>query len=159
MASDDWLLSVASSSSSFKNNYFFREERSELIAIDEASDHMISNNSSCDIWSFTDSRSSIQFLSNWRNIGDKIGTDIVNKLRICSSHNDIHLQWIPSHVDLLFNDLADELAKDGSAEPLDNRGLLTYSEIFSKGRADNNRIWRIPPIHDWYQQKHPGDAL
>ncbi|GBM26685.1 hypothetical protein AVEN_124980-1 [Araneus ventricosus] len=61
----------------------------------------------------------------------------------------------PSHVDLFFNDLA----KEGSAEPLDNRGLLTYSEIFSKGRADNNRTWRIPPIHDWYQRKHPGAAL
>ncbi|GBN95141.1 hypothetical protein AVEN_22082-1 [Araneus ventricosus] len=97
---------------------------------------MISNNSSCDIWIFTDSRSSIQFLSNWRSIGDKTGTDIVNKLRIYSSHNDIHLQWIPSKEYLFFNDLADELAKEGSAEPLDNRGLLTFSEIFSKVRAD-----------------------
>ncbi|GBM43210.1 hypothetical protein AVEN_76350-1 [Araneus ventricosus] len=116
-------------------------------------DYIIFNNSSCDIWIFTDSRSCIQFLSNWRNIGDKTGTGIVNKLRIYSSHNDIHLQWIPSHVDLFFNDLADELAKEGSAEPIDNRGLLTYSEIFSKVRADNNRTWRIPPIHDWYKQK------
>ncbi|GBN04912.1 hypothetical protein AVEN_221381-1 [Araneus ventricosus] len=66
---------------------------------------------------------------------------------------------MPSHVDLFFNDLADELAKEGSAEPIDNRGLLTYSEIFSKVRADNNRTRRIPPIHDWYQQKHPGAAL
>ncbi|GBN93735.1 hypothetical protein AVEN_145381-1 [Araneus ventricosus] len=68
-------------------------------------------------------------------------------------------RWIPSHADLFFNDLADELAKEGSAEPLDNRGLLTYSEIFSKVRADNNRTWRIPPIHDWHQQKHAGAAL
>ncbi|GBN30122.1 hypothetical protein AVEN_270067-1 [Araneus ventricosus] len=142
-----------------RNPNFCSVFRSELIAIDEALDHMISNNSSCDICIFTDSRSSIQFLSNWRNIGDKTGTDIVNKLRIYSSHNNIHLQWIPSHVDLFFNDLADELAKESSAELLDNRGLLTYSEIFSEVRADNNRAWRIPPIHDWYQQKHPGAAL
>ncbi|GBM31102.1 hypothetical protein AVEN_145215-1 [Araneus ventricosus] len=26
-------------------------------------------------------------------------------------------------------------------------------------RVDENRTWRIPPIHDWYQQKHPGAAL
>ncbi|GBN77438.1 hypothetical protein AVEN_146609-1 [Araneus ventricosus] len=38
------------------------------------------------------------------------------------------------------------------------RGPFTYSEIFSKIGADN-RTWRIPPIHDWYQQKHPGAAL
>ncbi|GBM23968.1 hypothetical protein AVEN_198201-1 [Araneus ventricosus] len=60
-------------------------------------------------------------------------------------------------------DLADELAKEGSAEPLDNRvllqSLLTFSEIFSKVRTDNKSIWSIPPIHDWYQQKHPGAAL
>ncbi|GBN49439.1 hypothetical protein AVEN_24311-1 [Araneus ventricosus] len=55
--------------------------------------------------------------------------------------------------------MADEVAKEGSAEPLDNRGLLTYSKIFSKVRADNNRTWTIPPVHDWYQQKHPGAAL
>ncbi|GBM04559.1 hypothetical protein AVEN_93960-1 [Araneus ventricosus] len=63
--------------------------------------------------------------------------------------------WIPSYVDIFFSDLA----KERSAEPLGNRGLLTFSEIFSKVRADNNRAWRIPPIHDWYQQKHPGAAL
>ncbi|GBM31917.1 hypothetical protein AVEN_74223-1 [Araneus ventricosus] len=55
-------------------------------------------------------------------------------------------------ISLSFNELA-------SAEPLDNRGLLTYREIFSKVRADNNRTWRIPYIHDWYQQKHTGAAL
>ncbi|GBM87200.1 hypothetical protein AVEN_167180-1 [Araneus ventricosus] len=25
--------------------------------------------------------------------------------------------------------------------------------------ADNNSTWRIPPIHDWYQQKHPGAVV
>ncbi|GBM28437.1 hypothetical protein AVEN_33893-1 [Araneus ventricosus] len=120
---------------------------------------MISNNSSGDIWIFTDSRISIQFLNNWRNIGDKTGTGVVNNLRICTSHNDIHLQYILSHVDIFFNDLADELAKEGSAEPLDNRGLLTVRQIFSKVRTDNKRTWRITPIHDWYQQKHLVVAL
>ncbi|GBM89969.1 hypothetical protein AVEN_43405-1 [Araneus ventricosus] len=120
---------------------------------------MVSNNTSCDIWIFSDSRISIQILSNWRKNGDKTGTDIVNKLRIYSSHKDIHLQWIPSHTYLFFYYSADELAKEGSAETLDNRGLLNYSEIFSKVKIDNNRTWRIPPIHDWYQQKHSGAAL
>ncbi|GBN83276.1 hypothetical protein AVEN_254658-1 [Araneus ventricosus] len=64
-------------------------------------------------------------------------------------------EWIPSHIDLFFIDLA----KEGSAEPLDNRCLLTFSEISSEVRADSNRTWRIPSIHDWYQQKHPGAVL
>ncbi|GBN24228.1 hypothetical protein AVEN_102233-1 [Araneus ventricosus] len=69
------------------------------------------------------------------------------------------MQRIPFRVDLYFNNLADELAKEGSAEPLDDTGLLNYSEIFSNVRVDNNRTCRIPPIHDWYQYKHPGTAL
>ncbi|GBO41692.1 hypothetical protein AVEN_176227-1 [Araneus ventricosus] len=87
--------------------------------VKEESAASVVNNSSCDIWIFTDNRSYIQFLSNWRNTGDKTGTDIVNKLRIYSSNNGIHLQWIPSHVDLFFNDLVDKLAMEGSAEPLE----------------------------------------
>ncbi|GBO36233.1 hypothetical protein AVEN_168681-1 [Araneus ventricosus] len=45
------------------------------------------------------------------------------------------MEWIPSHVYIFFNGLADELAKQGSAEPLDNRSLLTSNETFSKVRA------------------------
>ncbi|GBN43447.1 hypothetical protein AVEN_243418-1 [Araneus ventricosus] len=96
--------------------------------------------------------------------------------------------------------MSDELTKECSAEPLDNRGLLTaakcnHNRTFcgsathqmappiyywstdalngdcAKGlsstkngkkeevRTDNNRTWRTPPIHDWYQQKHPGAVL
>ncbi|GFX84277.1 RNase H domain-containing protein [Trichonephila clavipes] len=76
-----------------------------------------------------------------------------------STHNDIHLQWIPSHVDLYFNDLADELAKEGSNDPIDSSDLLTYNEINSKEKTDYNRTWKTPPSHDWYQQNGLGAAL
>ncbi|GFV63297.1 RNase H domain-containing protein [Trichonephila clavipes] len=65
----------------------------------------------------------------------------------------------PSQVDLYFNDLADELAKEGSNDPIDSSDLLTYNEIYSKVKTDNNRIWKTPPSHDWYQQNGPGAAL
>ncbi|GFW61005.1 RNase H domain-containing protein [Trichonephila clavipes] len=61
---------------------------------------------------------------------------------------------------LYFNDLADELAKKGSNDPIDSiySELLTY-EIYSKVKTNNNRTWKTPPSHDWYQQSGPGAAL
>ncbi|GFX53032.1 RNase H domain-containing protein [Trichonephila clavipes] len=120
---------------------------------------MISIKGTRDIWIFTDSKSSIQYSSNWRNIGDRIGLNINDNVKTYSTHNDIHLQWIPSHVDLYFNDLADELAKEGSNDPIDSSDLLTYNEIYSKVKTDNNRTWKTPPSHDWYQQNCPEAAL
>ncbi|GFU64450.1 RNase H domain-containing protein [Trichonephila clavipes] len=43
---------------------------------------------------------------------------------------------------LYFNDLADELAKEGSNDPIDSSNLLTYNEIYSKVKTDNNRTWK-----------------
>ncbi|GFX40984.1 RNase H domain-containing protein [Trichonephila clavipes] len=88
--------------------------KSELIAINAALEYMISIKGTRDIYIFTDSKSSIQYLSNWRNIGDRIDLNIIDNVKTYSTHNDIHLQRIPSHVDLYFNDLADELARDRS---------------------------------------------
>ncbi|GFY59826.1 uncharacterized protein TNIN_353081 [Trichonephila inaurata madagascariensis] len=54
-----------------------------------------------------------------------------------------------------FNDLA----KEGSNDPIDSSDLLTYNEIYSKVKTDNNRTWKTPPSHDWYRQNGPGAAL
>ncbi|GFY21269.1 RNase H domain-containing protein [Trichonephila clavipes] len=104
-------------------------------------------------------KSSIQYLSNWRIIGDRIGLNIIDNVKTYSTHNDIHLQWIPSHVELYFNDLANELAKEGSNDPIGSSDLLTCNEIYSKVKTDNNSTWKTPPSHDWYQQNGPGAAL
>ncbi|XP_042904077.2 uncharacterized protein [Parasteatoda tepidariorum] len=133
--------------------------RSELIDINAALEHMISIESTENIWIFTDINSSVQYLSYWQSISDRIGLNIIDNLMTYSYHNDIHLQWIPSHVNLHFNDLAKELAKEGSNDPIDSSGLLTYNEIYAKVKADNNRTWRIPPSREWYQQNNPGAAL
>ncbi|GFW81205.1 RNase H domain-containing protein [Trichonephila clavipes] len=116
---------------------------------------MISIKGTRGIWIFADSKSSIQYLSNWRNIGDRIGLNIIDNVKTYSTHNDIHLQWIPSRVDLYFNDLADELAKEGFNDPIESSDLLTYNEIYSKVKTDYNRTWKTPHSHDWYQQNGP----
>ncbi|GFS69169.1 RNase H domain-containing protein [Trichonephila clavipes] len=99
----------------------------------------------------------MQYSSNWRNIGDRIVLNIIDNVKTYSAHNDIHLQWIPSQVELYFNDLSDELTKEGSNDLIDSRDLLTYNEIYSKVKTDNNR--KTPPSHDWYQQNGPGAVL
>ncbi|GFY10886.1 RNase H domain-containing protein [Trichonephila clavipes] len=62
------------------NPNHFSVFRSELIAINAALEHMIFIKGTRDIWIFTDSNSSIQYLSNWRNIGDRIGLNIIDNV-------------------------------------------------------------------------------
>ncbi|GFS46700.1 RNase H domain-containing protein [Trichonephila inaurata madagascariensis] len=54
---------------------------------------------------------------------------------------------------------ADDLAKEGSDDLIDSSDLLTYNQIYSKFKTDNNRTWKAPPSHDPYQQNGPGAAL
>ncbi|GBN75563.1 hypothetical protein AVEN_255695-1 [Araneus ventricosus] len=71
-----------------------------------------------DLWILTDSRSSIQHLKNWTYIGYKTSLSILQKLKFISPQHDVHFQWIPSYVDIHGNELADNLAKEGSSHPI-----------------------------------------
>ncbi|GFW33526.1 hypothetical protein TNCV_2210611 [Trichonephila clavipes] len=58
----------------------------------------------------SDSRSSLQHLHNWTQVGDKTSISILHNLKI-SKHHDVHFQWIPSHVDIFGNEQADIASK------------------------------------------------
>ncbi|GFU71921.1 RNase H domain-containing protein [Trichonephila clavipes] len=64
-----------------------------------------------EIWILTDSRSSIQHLSNWPSIGDSTSRSILHFFQQLSDQHPIHLQWVPSHVGLLGNEVADALRR------------------------------------------------
>ncbi|GBO28484.1 hypothetical protein AVEN_224663-1, partial [Araneus ventricosus] len=130
--------------------------RSELIAIDEGLDSLSSLSYSDEIWILTDSRSSIQHLANWHRVRDSTGMNILNKLKSLSVSYRIHLQWIPSHVNIKGNEIADALAKENSSVP---SAPLTYLELFSRAKGRNKTIWLIPPVHHWYQGSRPGGCL
>ncbi|GFS91653.1 RNase H domain-containing protein [Trichonephila clavipes] len=66
----------------------------------------------------------------------------------------IHLQWVPSHVDLHRNQAADDLPK---ADPEDHM-VLTSTEIYSRAKELIYRTWVVPPVHSWYFQRHPESA-
>ncbi|GFX38512.1 RNase H domain-containing protein [Trichonephila clavipes] len=59
----------------------------------------------------------------------------------------IHLQWVPSHVNIAGNEIADSLAKDGAPQPSMNSDLFTYSELNST--YINKKQSTIPPAHHW----------
>ncbi|GFY03929.1 RNase H domain-containing protein [Trichonephila clavipes] len=89
-----------------------------------------------EIWILTDSRSSIQHLSNWPSIGDSTSRSILHLFQQLSDRYPIHLQWVPSHVGLLGNEVADDLAKAATSNPVDpeNHMVLTSTEIYSRAK-------------------------
>ncbi|GBL90397.1 hypothetical protein AVEN_178832-1 [Araneus ventricosus] len=65
----------------------------------------------------------------------------------------------PSHVGVFGNEVADLLAKEGSALPFAASGELFASEIFSIHRAKANSAWKVPPAHELYAGNRPGLSL
>ncbi|GBN83748.1 hypothetical protein AVEN_3291-1 [Araneus ventricosus] len=76
----------------------------------------------------------------------------IEKSRVC-------IQWIPSHVGVFGNEVADLLAKEGSALPSAASGEHFESEISSIHRAIANSTWKVPPAHEWYAGNRPGLSL
>ncbi|GBN06690.1 hypothetical protein AVEN_76861-1 [Araneus ventricosus] len=85
--------------------------------------------------------------------------NILNKLKSLSVCYRIHLQWIPSHVNIQGNEIAYALAKAGAADASVPSAPLTYLELFSRAKSRNKTIWLIPPVHHWYQGSRPGGCL
>ncbi|GBN81464.1 hypothetical protein AVEN_77319-1, partial [Araneus ventricosus] len=105
---------------------FFRRE---LIATDEGIDSLSSFFCGNEIWILTDSRSSIQHLANWHRVKDNTGMNILNKLKSLSVSYRIHLQWIPSHVNIQGNEIADALPKAGADDASVPSAPLTCLEL------------------------------
>ncbi|GFX22805.1 uncharacterized protein TNCV_2605471 [Trichonephila clavipes] len=129
----------------------------ELIAIGKSLKNTLSIPSLNSIWILSDSRSAIQHLSNWHKVGDNTGVAILEKLKRLSSSHEIHLQWVPSHVNIAGNEIADALAKDGADQPTMNSVPPTYSELYST--YINNKQSTDPPAHHWNEAKRPGGYL
>ncbi|GFW68764.1 RNase H domain-containing protein [Trichonephila clavipes] len=94
------------------------------------------HHSTSEIRILTDRRSSIQHLSNWPSIGDSTCRSILHLFQQLSDRHPIHLQWVPSHVGLLGNEVADDLAKAATNDPEDpeDHMILTSTEIYSRAK-------------------------
>ncbi|GBO36037.1 hypothetical protein AVEN_207010-1 [Araneus ventricosus] len=109
----------------------------------------LTHSCSNEIWLLTDSRSSIQHLANRHRVRDNIGINILNKFKSLSASYRIHLQLIPSHVNIQGNEIADALAKAGGDDASVPSAPLTYLELFSRAKSRSKTIWLIPPVHHW----------
>ncbi|GBN59871.1 hypothetical protein AVEN_94667-1 [Araneus ventricosus] len=77
-----------------------------------------------------------------------------------SQKSTVCIQWISSHVGVFGNEVADLLAKEGSALPSAASGELFASEISPIHRAKTNSTWKAPPpAHEWYAGNRPGLSL
>ncbi|PRD28702.1 UNVERIFIED_CONTAM: hypothetical protein NCL1_31626 [Trichonephila clavipes] len=78
-----------------------------------------------------------------------------------SDRFSILLQWVPSHVGLRGNEVADNVAKAATCDPVDleDHMVLTSTEIYSRAKELICRTWVVPPVHPWYFQRRPGSAI
>ncbi|GBM33601.1 hypothetical protein AVEN_56997-1 [Araneus ventricosus] len=130
-----------------------------MIAIDMALDFVLEHQLFGEIWILSDSRSVVQYLDNWRDVSDRRGLDIFNKLRTLCNTCVLHLQWIPSHVNLKYNDIVDSLAKEGTTMPQAHVEPLNYLELYSRRNALVNISGRHPPAQSWYRSEGPGATI
>ncbi|GBN51996.1 hypothetical protein AVEN_173925-1 [Araneus ventricosus] len=89
----------------------------------------------------------------------KNSQEIISKIVTLSQKSRVCIQWIPSRVGVFDNEVADLLAKEGSALPSAASGELFASEIFPIHRAKANSTWKVPPAHEWYAGNRPGLSL
>ena len=92
-------------------------------------------------------------------MGDKTSLSILRKIKSISQQHKVHFQWVPSHVDIHGNEVADTLAGEELEHPVPSTQELTYQELYLKKIAQNKEKWLITPSHDWYKAKKPGLSL
>ncbi|GFV90580.1 retrovirus-related Pol polyprotein from transposon TNT 1-94 [Trichonephila clavipes] len=78
-------------------------------------------------------------LSNWQSVRDNVGVSILTKLKRLSTSHQIHLQWIPSHIDLEENEIVDSLAKAGVCE-------FRFENLITE-TTDGVAAWKILKDH------------
>ncbi|GFW61129.1 hypothetical protein TNCV_4873391 [Trichonephila clavipes] len=64
-------------------------------------------------------------------IGDRVGIFILRLIDKLSANFEFHIQWIPSHVGILGNEIADSLAKTITLDTPRPDVLSTFNKMFS----------------------------
>ncbi|XP_035223926.1 uncharacterized protein LOC118196567 [Stegodyphus dumicola] len=132
---------------------------SELIGINVGLDAILFYDCDFEKLDLTDSRSALQHLGGWSSACDESSISILLKLRKISQTHEVHLQWLPSHVNVCGNEVADKLVKEGSKNETITGSLRIYQELHSNERSKLNIMWHISPTHQWYARTSSGSLL
>ncbi|PRD31434.1 UNVERIFIED_CONTAM: hypothetical protein NCL1_23570 [Trichonephila clavipes] len=60
--------------------------------------------------------------------------------------------WVPSHVNVCENEIADGLTREGSHKNSMHGGCLVFSEIATRAKQDVSSSWKQAPVHEWYAE-------
>ncbi|GFS73124.1 RNase H domain-containing protein [Trichonephila clavipes] len=85
----------------------------------------------------------------WQNDND------VQLLNCMSVNVKIFFQWVPLHVNLCGNEIADVWAREDSRKDSTHGGCLTFSEIATRIKQDISPFWRQAPVHELYERNRP----
>ncbi|GFV59294.1 RNase H domain-containing protein [Trichonephila clavipes] len=83
-------------------------------------------------------------MNEWRQSPRRADGGILLKDWFTSSSTPQLLWWIPSHVDLEGNEIANTLAKAGACEVPEPSAPITFLEIFSRTKNQNKTAWILP---------------
>ncbi|GFY52299.1 hypothetical protein TNIN_315811 [Trichonephila inaurata madagascariensis] len=91
---------------------------------------------------FSDSRSALQHHSGWSSANDEPSVFILVKLGKISEIHYVHLQWVPSYVNIEGNENVerDGLYKEGSVNEIATGTSLTYQELYPNATCKLNLI-------------------
>ncbi|GFW88044.1 putative RNA-directed DNA polymerase from transposon X-element [Trichonephila clavipes] len=96
----------------------------------------------------------MQHLQDWTHVDGLVSIRIINKLNTIAKYRDVPFQWIPSHVNVTGNEVADFLAKRGCSEIASTDSALTYREIYFL--MEIKQVWIAPFDHAGISRKSPG---
>ncbi|GFW96906.1 uncharacterized protein TNCV_2160411 [Trichonephila clavipes] len=143
-----------------KNPDYYSVFWAELLAIEEVLNFCITESVNIDIWIMSGNRSSIQHLPEWgRHGGQNDNEYFVKLLNYLSADIKIFFHWVPSHVNICGNEIADGLIREGSCKDSTHGSCLTFSEIATRVKQDIRSSWIQAPVHQRYEENRPGAAL
>lgn len=117
----------------------------ELLAISEALSYIITSDMG-DVVVFTDSRSSLQHIARCASgvRGVSVAYAILKKvLFLLRKGVNLRLQWIPAHIGIRGNEVADELAKEAIITGTEIYVLPEVTEILIKYRYKIYEKWKL----------------
>jgi len=106
------------------------------MALELAAARIRNSNSYKYLYIFSDSQYSIGILTlGWKVKGDdRLAKAVKAKLAQLSTCIEVHIEWIPAHVDIAGNEHADHLAGAGSTRSALNRLNVNVAEALREGR-------------------------